>query len=94
MAMQMRTTAPFRDDRISLAEGIAEEARDMLSVACAADRKAVTGWCDACTELRTRVEDTEPVLRRLYGASSDEEARAIVAGTPLAPAVTGGAVAA
>ena len=93
-AMRMTTPAPYRDDRISLAEGVIEGAWESLEGSCAACVKSLTGWCEGHEDAQARILDTQPILRRLYGASSDEEARAVVAGTPLALAVTGGAVAA
>lgn len=86
---------PFRDQAESTAEGIVEEAWDALDAWCADCRAAVTGFCDTHTELQARIDEVRPVLHRLYEASTDDEARVIVADLPsLAAALTGTGIAA
>ena len=85
---------PLLTQYISIAEGIIEEAWDALGAPCPDCARSLS-WCDDCNEARVRAEEVQPILDRLLSASTDDEARAIVAGLPsLAMAVTGTAAAA
>jgi hypothetical protein len=77
----MKTATPLLDQYISVAEGIIEEVWDALGGHCADCARSLS-WCDDCEDLRVRAEEVQPVLSRLYAASTDDEARAIVATLP------------
>ena len=77
----MKTATPLRDQYISIAEGIIEEAWDALSGHCTDCGRSLS-WCDDCTDLRVRAEEMQPILEALQSASTDDEARAIVAALP------------
>lgn len=73
---------PIRDNLISFAEGVIEDAWDEVYGACPDCRGALTSWCDAHTELQARVDELGPVLLRLYPTRTDDEARMVAAGLP------------
>jgi hypothetical protein len=88
------TATLTRDEAISVLEGIAEEALDELNESCADCREALTGFCDDHEDAQARVDAVQPVLRRLYDAGTDEQARAIMAEAFSLTVVTAGTAAA
>jgi hypothetical protein len=58
-----------------------EEAGDDLNADCPACNEARSLWCDRCTEFQARVDEVQPLLRKLESAEDDDAARVIVSAT-------------
>jgi hypothetical protein len=81
-ATPMQTEIPLRDKLVGIVEGRIEELWDSDGCSCEACRKSIPGWCDDHAAAQARLDELEPVARKLWAAATDAEARVIAARVP------------
>ncbi len=80
----------LRDKLISVVEGLIEDAMWSPADWCADCAAMTEDRCDDCAARQARVDELEPVARKLHAATTDAEARRIAAWVPEAAVLLAG----